>query len=1291
MRFFGAAISFFSVFALSLHLATPSHAADLVGATAGELGVSPSGSASYSIPIAVPVGTTGLQPKITLQYDSMAGNGVGGMGWTVGGLATIGRCPTSFHIDGTASGSPGLDPVDYDSNDKFCLNGQRLVPVSGAYGADNTEYRTSQEEFSKIVSYGTAGSGPQYFKVWRKSGEILEFGNTADSRIEALGRADVWVWALNKLSDTAGNYETFSYTEDTVNGGFRISRIDWTGNAAQGLSPYNHVDFIYAARTDVSATYQAGSKITQNQRLTNIKVYADAALFRDYQITYEATPGLSGRSRPISFKECAPNATSGTDCFPPTTFQWSLDGTATVTTLDLSGTPGISGSSYSGYNVSASGDFNGDGRTDMYLVKTNSGGQANGSSSFTDRVFLANSTGSFQTIAVPHSSSLPQDFAVATSGDFNGDGLTDFYAYRADAFGRKNGSTLDKVYLSNGNGTFNVLTLTAAITAGDDFRVMATGDFNGDGLTDLFLSRADDVGRLYPVEMPKFLLGTSSGTFQVAIFEIDFAQFSMIIANAVSATGDFNGDGLTDMYLMRTDKKARKSGSGYSDYYFTSKWAPNGSSGTLIIQVTVAPVVNSFANGYGIANSGDFNGDGLTDFYVIKMDDHGRGQGNLQDSTWLSKGNLTFQVVTGLAAGSQIQDDFKITGSGDFNGDGQSDAYVMKTRDANHPNGAGENGDDYILISEGDGHFTKISLAGAPGIPGSPYPMKDYEVKASGDFNGDGLTDLYLYRAQDDGRSNGNANDYIFQSGWKTPDQLVGITNGLGINSQIAYKPMTDASVYTKGTGSAYPVQEVIAPRYIVSEVKADNGVGGQNVQTYNYTALRAHLKDIGNLGYLTMKVTDQSTGIVTESNYSQDHANFTEGLLTSSKTKAPDGTLLSVQTTSWAVASTMAVDGTPRRFRHSPSSTTVKRDLNNALLGTTTESADYSDGAGNMFNNHGFPRQVTASTQSPDGATTYTKTTDNVYTHNTASWILGRLTSAQVTHQETGKPNIVRSSTFTYNATTGLLLSETVEPGSALSYTKTNTYDGFGAIDTLTETWGSQNNASVKDAGGATATQRVTSFTYDSRRRHKVTETNPLGHSQSSVYDPVTGLATSTTGPNGLVTSWQFDTFGRPTRETRADGTYTTTLREACGGAVACPSNAALKITTNVYGSSGAIAAPTQTLYQDKLYREVRVSTVSLDGTEVHVDTVHDSRGRIVSKSEPYFQGATTVHWTTITYDLINRPLQTTRPDSSTLLQRAHRDEHQRAQPDQERHQGRHGAGSQHHRPSRHHAHLCL
>lgn len=1259
----GASSSILIAMALVLCSAAQIRAGELVGATAGELGVSPSGSASYSIPIAVPAGTTGLQPKITLQYDSMAGNGPAGMGWSIGGLSVISRCPTSYNLDGTAAGSPGLDPVDYDANDKYCLNGQRLVPVSGTYGANGTEYRTTQDEFSRIVSYGTAGLGPQWFKVWRKGGEIMEFGNTADSRIEALGRSDVFVWAINRLSDTAGNYETFTYTEDTTNGGYRIARIDYTGNAAQGLSPYNRVEFIYTTRPDPFRSYHAGSKITQDQRLTNIKVYADASLYRDYQIAYETTLPLSGRSRPISVTECATNTTtSSLDCFPPTTFQWSPDGQASLTTVSLAGAPGISGSTDDHYNVLGSGDFNGDGLSDLYLVQSEPGGFASGSSSYSDRVWLADGSGGFQKITVSAALRVPANYTVGASGDFNGDGLTDLYLYRSDGYGRKEDDTTppsrsDLVSLSNGDGTFTRVTLPTTASAFDDQKVQATGDFNGDGIQDVLLIRSSDNGRMDPISGvqsngPHVLLGNSNGSFtRVAIGVSAGINIMNYSTYAVPATGDFNGDGLTDLYVFNSDKKQRKAGTSVSDHFWISKWAPNGTSGTLTFQDVVLPAAQSMANGKGIGGAGDYNGDGLTDFYVFAMDDNGRGSGNLQDATWLSKGNLSFEVVSGLSAGSQVGNEYKIVSVGDFTGDGLTDHYVMQTA-SDDVNGARGSSDDYLLKSKGDGHFEKVSFNGAVGIPGPPYTMEHYQVKATGDFNGDGLADMYLYRAHPDGRSDGEASDYIFLSAWKFPDQLAGVTNGLGLSTKLAYKPLTDATVYTKGTGSAYPVQEVVAPRYVVSEVRADNGIGGENAQSYKYEALRSHVNDIGNLGFAKTKMTDAAKNITTESVYSQDWASSTEGLLLSSKTiaPAPYNVTLSEQTVSWAVASGATADGTPRKFRYSPTSTTVRKDLNGVALGTTTETTSYDDGAGNFFANYGFPRQATVTTAEPLGSVAYTKTTTNIYAHDAANWRLGRLTAASVLHQETGKPSITRTSSFTYDAGTGLITSETVEPGSALSHTKTYGYNGFGAVTSLTESWGSQNGASIKAPGGATATSRVTTYSYDARARYKTSEANPLSQSQTTNYDPVTGVVTSTTGPNNLTTNWPAqDAFGRPMRENRADGTYTTTERFRCGGGVTCPTNATLKLVTKTWGSDDVIAAPAQTVYQDKLYREVRKSTLSLNGTEVHADTIYDAQGHTAQKSEPFFQGAATIYWTTIQYDFLDRPILTTRPDTGT------------------------------------------
>lgn len=230
--------------------------------------VTETGAATFNIPIEVPPGTAGIAPSLSLNYTSQGGNGLLGMGWSLGGLSAIYRCGRTLIQDGAKDG------VNYNANDKYCLDGQRLVAVSGAYGANATEYRTERESFTKVISYGTAGSGPAYFKAWTKAGQIIEFGNTADSAIEAQGKTDIRLWAANKISDTKGNYLTLSYTEDNPNGDYRPNRIDYTGNASAGLTPYNSVRFVYQTRTDIIPMYQAGSVSKTMLRLANVQTYA---------------------------------------------------------------------------------------------------------------------------------------------------------------------------------------------------------------------------------------------------------------------------------------------------------------------------------------------------------------------------------------------------------------------------------------------------------------------------------------------------------------------------------------------------------------------------------------------------------------------------------------------------------------------------------------------------------------------------------------------------------------------------------------------------------------------------------------------------------------------------------------------------------------------------------------------------------------------------------------------------------------------------------------------------------
>ena len=62
-----------------------------------------------------------MAPTLSLNYNSQSGNGPLGVGWSLGGLSAITRCPATYAQDGFKGG------INYDGNDRFCLDGQRLV------------------------------------------------------------------------------------------------------------------------------------------------------------------------------------------------------------------------------------------------------------------------------------------------------------------------------------------------------------------------------------------------------------------------------------------------------------------------------------------------------------------------------------------------------------------------------------------------------------------------------------------------------------------------------------------------------------------------------------------------------------------------------------------------------------------------------------------------------------------------------------------------------------------------------------------------------------------------------------------------------------------------------------------------------------------------------------------------------------------------------------------------------------------------------------------------------------
>src|SRR5579871_6451565 len=87
-----------------------------VGSTPGSFAVSPSGAATYNIPIWSQPGPNHMQPSMALTYNSQSGYGYLGVGWQLAGLSAISRCNLTFAQDAAPA------PVALATSDGYCLD-----------------------------------------------------------------------------------------------------------------------------------------------------------------------------------------------------------------------------------------------------------------------------------------------------------------------------------------------------------------------------------------------------------------------------------------------------------------------------------------------------------------------------------------------------------------------------------------------------------------------------------------------------------------------------------------------------------------------------------------------------------------------------------------------------------------------------------------------------------------------------------------------------------------------------------------------------------------------------------------------------------------------------------------------------------------------------------------------------------------------------------------------------------------------------------------------------------------
>ncbi|MGC3977354.1 MAG: SpvB/TcaC N-terminal domain-containing protein [Paludibacteraceae bacterium] len=318
-----------------------------VGSLPGTSSVTPTGAATYQIPIEVPPGTNGAQPNLSVTYNSQGGFGVLGQGWDISGLSVISRGTQNFYYDDQYEKLLSTT-IEFNSNDRFNLDGQRLIFIGedGDYRWQaGGEYALEVENYSRVNIKNSSATGQIYFELTTKEGQTVEYGNTTNSIVKnASNTTDnrTLAWRINKVTDVNGNSITYEYSDN----GQYISKISYINNT---------VEFAYQTNTLNPKQHYIGTFLTkQDKLLKSVTTKQNSGVVKTYQFNY-LTSDMDLRLDNISL-----TASDG-KTINPTRIQWGAESKIEEVKLDKMWDGNLNNA---GNCHLYTGDIDGDGYTD---------------------------------------------------------------------------------------------------------------------------------------------------------------------------------------------------------------------------------------------------------------------------------------------------------------------------------------------------------------------------------------------------------------------------------------------------------------------------------------------------------------------------------------------------------------------------------------------------------------------------------------------------------------------------------------------------------------------------------------------------------------------------------------------------------------------------------------------------------------------------------------------------------------------------------------------------------------
>ena len=1162
-----------------------------VGTTEGQLAVSLTGGATYSIPLAVPPGINGVVPQISLNYNSHGGNGLAGYGWNVSGISSITRISaTKFH-DGT------IDAVDFDNLDRFAFDGQRLLVKNGSggvYGANGTVYETESFSNVKITSYGThpngANYGPAYFVVEYPDGSKAYYGNSYDS-------CSISDWSITYWENPQGVRISYSYILE--NNSLRIASINYGSLGA--ITPINQILFVYKNRQRPEQAYIGGQSVSITKLLSEIKVTSNGVGYRNYFLGHDLTSLVYERL--VSFTERSGDLTKS---YEPTVFGY--DPTSASIQMDPISTTNATNISSSNY-ATISGDYNGDGKMDFILYPTIGSLSKSKFSLFYDlKTQITNtsfdlSTGVFE--------------EIYTSSFLTGNSTLGYKMMSKQGWStiKKNGTNTFTFSNYSAEGGFNPILLQYEKSylfpnfSWSYFRICGSynynnyvyqtyeipkkfvnGDFNGDGLTDVVAIEGQLV---YTAACDRIGYRDGGQTYLVNL-DKRIADSSLINTGVITPStnnkyivSDYNGDGKSDLYVF--------------NYQSFKVYSLNDSN--QFEQLYASPTDTDILYERQVL-MGDYNGDGKTDFLLPI------GFGNYY-AKYISTGISyvkTFQTYP-VYYTNPASSDYKPIIPNDINHDGKTDLVVAGSTNQILPGydhkyisvqNYKNNGDNFELESS-------VQTSNMDAVQSNAIP-----IFLNFDRNNPSIEINFI--------SGSSIYNFISKKDFSKEKLLRTVTNGNKVKETITYNEIVIEScsynckpTYAPSTPiENYPNIDIqTAPGFQVVSQLEKQSASVYKKQLFAYYGAVSNVEGLGFLGFRSSMRTnwhdDSSSNQIISTVSKFDTA--LRGANTENYTvlyyASPYSSFAPTDYISKSILSyNTAADALQANKVFKLQNTTTKQF--NGLDPTNTETSVTYDSYNNPTQSVSVTKEGSNLVQTSTTNLTYAVPTSYPY------YVVGRPTAKTQTLSATGNPMSTQES-YSY---TNHLLTQVQKSASASTdiITETNSYDGFG-------------NIIQKSISATGLSPRNTYYQYDSSGRFLTQSTDIEGLSTTFNYNTNNGLLTSETNPYGLTTSYFYDVWFRKIKTTDYLGKSKTVSYVRNGN------------NTSII-ADGDDSSQTVN-YFDDLGRKYKSSTKDIGNALSSVDYGYDIYDRNYKVSEPYYGNAT--QWNTTEYDVYGRVVKTT------------------------------------------------